>query len=237
MPAAGSPPEHVVVAPLLGRTGARLTVRDAASSVRLSLAVLPGLLYRITTPADSGLAPVAAVRAGDAEVRFRPTGGHGPDAVRIVLNRAVRWDLRLPAGAGETDLDLTDGRITRLDAGSSGLIDMSLPAPRGTVPVTVADAGTAIVAAPAAPLRITLPAGAGSADTPWATGTAVPAGPVPTGPVLAGPVLAGPVAAGSLLAGPVPAGSVLAEPGWQAATNRYAITFTGGVGRLTVNRP
>jgi hypothetical protein len=202
-----APTEHVIVAPLLGRSGAYLTVRDAASRVQLSLTTLPGLLYRITTPAGSGLAPAATVRDGHADLRFRPTGDDGDDDVRVVLNRDVRWDLRLVAGAGEQQLNLSDGRITRLDVGASGLVEATLPPPAGTVPMTLADGvGAAIITAPAAPVRIGLTGGASAIDTPWTIRAAVPAG------------------------------SVLAEPGWAGAPNRYAISFRGGVGHLTVRR-
>jgi hypothetical protein len=197
----------VIVAPLLGRSGAYLTVRDAASRVELILTTLPGQLYRITTPAGSGLTPAATVRDGHAEVRFRPTGEDGPDVVRVVLNRDVRWDLRLPAGAGEEQLDLTAGRITRLELGGSGLVEATLPPPRGTVPVTLSGGvGTAVVTAPAAPFRIGLAGGAGSVIAPWTVRAAVPPG------------------------------SVLAEPGWAATAHRYAISFRGGLGSLTVRR-
>lgn len=200
-------PDHVIVAPLLGRSGAHLTVRDAASQIRLSLATLPGLLYRISTPAGSGLAPVGTVRDGHADIRFRPTGGDGPDDVRVVLNRNVRWDLRLPAGAGEESLDLTAGRVTRVEAGNSGLVEARLPAPAGTVPVTLSGSvGSAIVSVPAAPLRIGLDRGAGAVVVPWTVAAAVPAG------------------------------SILTEAGWTAAPNRYAIRFRGSLGNLTVRR-
>ncbi|WP_308121134.1 hypothetical protein [Paractinoplanes bogorensis] len=121
--------------PLLGRTGASLTVSDAASRVRIVLANLPGLLYRITTPAGSGLTPVVTRRNGHVRAQLRPSGGDGPDEVRIVLNRAVRWDIRLPAGAGEQSLDLTRGRISRLLIGASGLIEVRLADPYGKVPL------------------------------------------------------------------------------------------------------
>jgi hypothetical protein len=209
IPSSGpSPHEHVVVAPLLGRSGAYLTLRDAASRVEVSAATLPGLLYRITTPAGSGLAPVAAVRDGRAEVRFRATGGDGPDDVRIVLNRDVRWSLAFPAGAGETDLDLAAGRLSRLSTGGSGLIEASLPAPVGTLPVSFGEGvGSAIVSVPPrVPARLDLAGGAGAVITPWALRTALPAG------------------------------SVLAEAGWAGATSRYAIRFGGGLGQLTVRR-
>src|SRR3954452_10104160 len=54
---ANRPPDHVAAGPLHGRTGASLTVRDAAARVEIRLTDLSGLLYRITTPPTSGLAP------------------------------------------------------------------------------------------------------------------------------------------------------------------------------------
>jgi hypothetical protein len=152
------PREHVVAGPLRGRTGAFLTVRDAASRVRLVLAAMPGQLYRISTPAGSGLAPRVTVRDGRILATLRPTGADGPDEVRIVLNRDVRWDIRLPAGAGEQQLDLRRGRFTRLELGASGLVELRLPAPVGTVPVTLTDdAGrVTLTTPPATPLRVEL---------------------------------------------------------------------------------
>lgn len=142
-------PDNVVAGALGGRTGAYLTVSDAASRVRIVLAGLPGLLYRISTPAGSGLAPRVTGRGGRISAALLPTGADGPDEVRIVLNREVRWDIRLPAGAGEQQLDLARGRITRLDLGASGLIELRLPYPTGTVPVTfLDDVGTVSVTAP-----------------------------------------------------------------------------------------
>ena len=125
----------MVSGPLLGRTGASLTVSDAASRVRIVLANLPGQLYRITTPAGSGLTPVVTRRNGQVRAALRPNGGDGPDEVRIVLNRAVRWDIRLPAGASEQSLDLSRGRISRLLVGASGLIELRLAEPYGKVPL------------------------------------------------------------------------------------------------------
>jgi hypothetical protein len=164
--------EHVVSGTLQGRTGAYLTVPYAASRVRIVTARLPGMLYRISTSAGSGLVPVVTGRDGRIRVALRPTGEDGPDEVRIVLNRAVRWDIRLPAGAGEQQLDLARGRVTRLDLGASGLIEMRLPRPSGTVPVTfLAGVGTAaITVSPGTRVRFDLAEPAGSATTPWAPG-------------------------------------------------------------------
>src|SRR5689334_16457852 len=79
-------PDHVAAGPLLDRTGASLTVADAASRVQVTMATLPGLLYRVSTPGDSGLEPHVTSENGNVRVRLAPTGGDGPDEVRIVLN-------------------------------------------------------------------------------------------------------------------------------------------------------
>ncbi|MEU4419760.1 hypothetical protein AB0F81_03990 [Actinoplanes sp. NPDC024001] len=201
-------PDRVLAGPLQGRTGAWLTLGDAASRVRVQLASLPGQLYRISTGPDSGVAPVVNRRGGRILVRLRGTGADGPDEVRIVLNRHVRWDIRLPAGAGEQQLNLRNGRVNRIDLGASGLAEVWLPDPAGTVPVTfTGGTGTAVLTADTtAPFKIRFTEGAGSVKTPWAAnnGTA--------------------------------AGTVLRERGYAHAANRYQIRSEGGVGQLILRR-
>jgi hypothetical protein len=198
-------PEHVAAGPLRGRTGAYLTVRDAASRVEIRLADLPGLLYRVSTPAEAGLAPQVSGPAGHPKVRLRPTGGDGQDTVTILLNRTVRWAIRVPAGAGEQHLDLRDGRLARIDLGAGGLVDVRLPPARRTVPVTLAGpVGSLVLAAPAGtPVRFRLAGGAGRVAVPW------------TGRWAAGP------------------GDTVTAPDWGAAADRYAVTARQPITTLT----
>jgi hypothetical protein len=188
-----------------GRTGAYLTLSDAAGRVDVRFADLPGLLYRVTTPYDGGLAPRVDGPPGHPRVRLRPTGGSGPETVAILLNRTVRWDIRLPGG-GEQRLDLRAGRLARVRLGGGGLVGLQLPAADRTVPITVAGSvGDFTLAAPArTALRLTLRGGAGRAAVPWAAGRA---------------------------AGP---GTSLTTPGWAGADDRYAVDVHGTVGALTV---
>jgi hypothetical protein len=197
---------HIVTAPLLGRTGGYLTVRDAASRVQVVMGTLPGQLYRIGTPAGSGLTPRVAGVDGRLVVSLLPAGGDGPDEVRIVLNREVRWQIRLPAGAGEQQLDLRRGRVARVELGASGLVELRLPAPDTVVPVTLGGpvGSVAVTAERATPLRVRLDAGAGVAETPWSGGTYVPPG------------------------------TVWQTAGWAAAPRSYAIWARSSVGTLTM---
>jgi hypothetical protein len=163
-----APSGQVLEAALHGRTGAYLTVRDAASRVLIRAADLPGLLYRIVTPPEAGLAAQVTGPAGHPSVRLHPTGGDGPDDLTILLNREVRWDIRVPAGGGEQRLDLRGSHPVRLQLGASGLIDLRLPEPVGTVPVTLSGpvGGVTLSAPRSAPLRLRLRAGAAWATLP-----------------------------------------------------------------------
>jgi hypothetical protein len=162
--------ERVVAGSRHGHTTGYLRLGDAASRVEVRLVPLADLLYRISTPAGSGLAPRVTGGPGRVRLALQPTGEDGPDTVLILLNRAVRWDLRLPAGAGEQHLDLSTGSVSRVDVGPSGLLDLALPAPRGTVPVILrGGVGTLTVTAPrGAPVRLRTPDGSLSgADPAW----------------------------------------------------------------------
>jgi len=205
--AADDPQRHELAGALHGRRGAFLILRNAASRVDVRLIDLPGLLYRISTPAGSGLAPAVTGTDRRVSLGLRPTGADGPDTVEILLNRGVRWTIRLPAGAGEQHLDLAGGRLDRLELGSgTGLVTMRLPPPRGTVPIIVAGGvgEVAVATPPGTPLRLRLRGGAGLVAVPW------------TGRSRAS------------------AGALLAPASWPEAVNRYAVNVASEVGSVTV---
>jgi hypothetical protein len=169
---------HVLSGVLHGRTAATLSLRDAASRVDIRLVTLSDQLYRISTPADSGLAPRVTGPPGGVRLALAPTGADGPDTVEILLNRAVRWDLRLPAGAGEQHLDLGAGTLRQMALGSgAGLVRIRLPRPVGPVPITVTGSvGDLVVSVPrATAVRLRLRGGAASVTLPGSA--AAPAGP------------------------------------------------------------
>ncbi|MEV4638902.1 hypothetical protein AB0J80_16265 [Actinoplanes sp. NPDC049548] len=207
VPPDDGPQPHVQAGALHGRTGAFLILRDAASRVEVRLADLPGLLYRVSTPADSGLSPQVTGAPGRVRVGLVPTGGDGPDTVEILLNRQVRWDIRLPAGAGEQHLDLADGRLRRLELGSgAGLVSMRLPAPSGSVPVALSGSvgELAVAVPPETAVKLRLRGGAGLVAVPWAG-----------------------------RAGAAP-GAVVAPDQWGTAADRYLLDVAAEVGTVTV---
>ncbi|GGK85312.1 hypothetical protein [Mangrovihabitans endophyticus] len=198
---------HLVEGGPAGQGDLRLTVRDAASRIVVRTADLPGLLYRVSSPPGAGLAPAVTADPDGLRLRLRPTGTNGPDTVTILLSSAVRWDLRLPAGAGEQELDLAGGRLRRIAIGAGGLITLRLPPPRGTVPVVLPDGAgdVAVTVPPATKTLIRLRGGAaGDVSTPWWSGDGRPAG------------------------------AVLAARGWTGADDRYAVDARAGLGSLSV---
>lgn len=196
---------HLLTGALHGGGGAVLTVSSAAARVNLRATDLPGLLYRISTPADSGLAPRVTGTRGVVRLGLRPTGDDGPDTVDILLNRTVRWQVRLTAGGGEQHLDLGLGRIGGVDLGAGvGLVRLRLPRPGGTVPVRFAGSvGSARIVTPhGVPVRLRVARGAASVLLPWTARA------------------------------DVPPGSVFTPPGWAAGGDRYQVQVHGDLGRL-----
>ena len=194
--------------PLDGRTGAYLTVASAAAEMDLRLVELTGLLYRITTPAGSGLAPRVTGSGGAVRLALAPTGDDGPDRVLILLNRHVRWHLRLTAGAGEQHLDLVDGRLAGVNlAGGAGSVSLRLPEPHGTVPIRLSGGvgEVRVGAPPGVPVRVRLRRGAMAVRLPWTAQV------------------------------PVPSGTVLMPAGWPAATHRYLLDLRGDVGTFDLS--
>jgi hypothetical protein len=140
-------------------------------------------------------------------VGLRPTGADGPDTVVILLNRDVRWDIRLPAGAGEHHLDLAAGQVRRLEIGSgTGLVNLRLPPPQGVVPIILAGGmGDVAVTVPArTSLRLRLRGGADLVAVPWA---------------------------GRARARP---GTMVTPAGWRQATDRYAVDVATEIGTVTL---
>jgi hypothetical protein len=193
---------------LNGRTGAHLTLGSAAAAVDLRLADLPGLLYRIRTPGDSGLTPRVTGRPGFVDLRLTPTGEDGADRVHILLNRDVVWQIRMNAGAGEQRLDLTGGRFSGIVlGGGAGLVRLRLPRPPGTTRIRLTGAvGALEVTVPSrVPVQVRLGGGATAVRVPWPSRA------------------------------PYRAGTVLTAPGWATAAGRYVIDSRTTLGALTVS--
>ena len=112
--------------------GAGFDLLDGAAKVTVRVADLGDSLYRISTPESGPVVPRAEDQDGRVRLRL---DGHA-EAVEVVLNAAVRWDLRVAGGADLSTIDLSAGRIGGVDlTGGASRIDLTLPRPDGTLMV------------------------------------------------------------------------------------------------------
>jgi hypothetical protein len=203
---------HVVSLASAGRGQAALEITAGTPVLDVSVARLPGILLRVSTP---GNAPVRPVLSGSAPIMLSLTGSnasswHGtPYAVSVVLSSSVRWSLDFAGGTQRTQADLRGGQVggIAVTAGSD-ILRITLPKPAGTLPFLLAGGVTEFqLSLPGGvPVRVTVGGGASyvSVDDQDLTGVA--------------------------------GGTVLTPPGWAGAASRFDIDATSGFSRLTVSR-
>jgi hypothetical protein len=182
---------------------------DGADAVVVRTADLGPDLYRISTPEDARVRPQVSVDGGIVHLHLAQRDGRGRADVQVLLNRDVRWRLDVQGGTGSLTADLREGEVVGVDVvGGSGAVALSLPSPRGTVPIRmVGGTSSWTVVHPAeVPVRVTASAGAGTVDVD-----------------------------GDRRSG-VAAGTIVATTGYPAAFDRYDLDAVGGVGTLVVRR-
>jgi hypothetical protein len=115
---------------------AQLDVVSGSTSVTVRIADLGPELARATTPDGSQVAPVVGVDGAVVRVSLASTGRSGPADLTVLLDRQVRWRVRLSGGSSSEVLDLRGGRVDGVDfTAGANRIELSLPQPRGAVPI------------------------------------------------------------------------------------------------------
>jgi hypothetical protein len=161
-----------VTGPADGRTEASFDLVDSATLVEVSAADLGDDLFRVSTAAGSGLTPAIEQDGGAVRLRLRSDGSGGSARVTIMLSSAVRWTLRMDGGAARSRLDLTGADLAALDLnGGASRIDLTLPEPRGPVPVRMTGGvDQFLVNLPdTTPVRVRVQSGAGRVTVGGAT--------------------------------------------------------------------
>ena len=200
---------HAIAGNLDGRSQAELDVVSGATTVDVSSGDLAGHLYEAMTPSNANGAPVATVDGDVVQVSLASTGQPGPAAVRIVLSSRVFWRIHLDGGATSESVHLAGAHLRELDFGAgSARIDATLPAPLGTVPVTMSGGASSfqLHLPDGVPAQVRFAGGAGSAIVDGTTRSGIAGG------------------------------TVLSALDWSGAANRYDIDNTAGVSALTLDR-
>ncbi|GAB3937662.1 hypothetical protein GCM10027614_16280 [Micromonospora vulcania] len=117
--------EQMLTAPLAGRRQATFVLADGLSSFELRVADLGEDLYRISSPAGSGLVARPELLGETVRLGLAPTGASGARAVRVLLSERVGWRLQLAGGVSSQVLDLTRARLLGVDlAGGSARTEL-----------------------------------------------------------------------------------------------------------------
>jgi hypothetical protein len=147
-------------------------------------------------------------RSGEKDVAVL-SASSGTTPVTVTLNQAVSWRLDFAGGTERTVADLRGGNVAAVTfTAGSDTIDLSLPKPRGMVPVRLAGG--------ASQFRLSMPGG------------------VPVRVTAAGG--AGEVSVDGASYSGVGGGSVFATGGWSAAAAGFDVDATAGAALLSVAR-
>ena len=206
--ATGAGADHTAVAPLDDRSEATFELVTGVTDADVRVADLGADLYRIGTPTDGGLLPRPEHRDGRVLLHLAASGRNGPNAVQVLLNERVTWQVVVTGGASGLTLDLAGARLAGVElTGGADRIDLRLPRPTGTLLVRMSGGVDRFtVRTPQdVPARVRVAAGAGSVrlhGEPTRTGVA--------------------------------AGEVLARSGWDGATDRLDLDLAAGAGTVVV---
>lgn len=201
--------DRVVAGPRDGREQATFVLLDATKSITVRTGDLGDRLFRVQTPDGGDRIPRVAVVGDEVKVGFADTGRGGVSVAEVQLNSAVRWNIRVLAGATEQVVDLTGGKVAGLElAGGATRIELTLPPPEGTTTVRMSGgvAQWTVHRGGDAPVRVRVGSGAGN------------------------------VTVDGVPHNGISGGTVLSPPGWDAAQNRIDIDAVAGMSSLVVDR-
>jgi hypothetical protein len=172
-PATSAPPaipvpvvanDHTISAPQNGLRTATFELASDVVSVSVRSAALGGDLFRISTPATSGMLPRATVKAGTVRLVLARVRAERKPAVTVTLSAGVRWSVRITGGVAAGALDLRGIPLAAVAlAGNATRIDLHAPRPRGTLPVRITGGINQfrLTTADAVPARVRARGGAG----------------------------------------------------------------------------
>ena len=191
IPGGSAPPPlpHTASLPTNGHSSATLQVISGTPALTIGVASLgvTGTLLRATTPPGSTAPQLRVVDGpdGNAVISLSATRA---SAITVTLNAAVNWQLNLASGTTRTVANLRGSQVTGISVTKgSDVIDLTLPRPRGSVPVRLAaGASQLLLSLPSGvPARVTAAAGAGEISLYGQNHTGVPGGSVFTTPTWA----------------------------------------------------
>jgi hypothetical protein len=208
-PAASTGDGRTASAPLTDSRDREFVLITGTSTVKVSSGDLGGRLFVATTPAGGTVEPSAALDETSVQLQLIPNGRQGPGLAEIRLSSRVRWHLRLSGGAVEHLVDMTAGRLSRIDInGGATRIELWLPATDGTTSVQMTGgANQFLLHAPeGVPVRVRARKGGSNVTIDAFDRSAIAPG------------------------------ALFTPPGWDGADDRYDVDAVAGFATLRVDR-
>ncbi len=171
-----------------GRSSATLEVVTGTPLLTVRVASLggtSGTLLRASTPAGAPSRVTLSWgdgrdRAGEKDIAVL-SASSGTTRITVTLNQAVSWRLDFAGGTERTVADLRGGNVAAVTfTAGSDTIDLSLPKPRGMVPVRLAGGASqfSLSVPGGVPIRVTAAGGAGEVSVDGASYSGVGGGSV-----------------------------------------------------------
>ncbi|MDR7276716.1 hypothetical protein [Catenuloplanes atrovinosus] len=207
-PAREERPALTASAPLDGREEASFALLTEVTILTVRSTALDGELFRISAPEGGGVRPNAVTSDGEVRLFLEETGDEDATAtVEVLLSDEVRWSVRLLAGVDEGTVDLSAAAVSEVTlAGGATSIDLSLPSPDGTLPISLTKGANRLtVRTPArVPARAAIRQGAGTVEIDGATRSGIAKG------------------------------EVFQSRDWRSATDRLDLDASAGLGTLRI---
>jgi len=199
---------HRMTAPLRTVRARVFEVTGASTVLHVRSADLGDRLFDVATIDRSAVPRVTETKKG-ARLELIRTGDAGTVGAEIQLNARVAWTLRLTGDSSDQSIDMGAGGVAGIElTGRADNVVWQLPAPKGTVRLSVTGPVGAFVVRtkPGTPVRFRLGAGAGTAIV------------------------------GDRTREKLKPGAVVSTPGWGAAGDRYEVTTSGTVTSVATGR-
>ncbi len=201
---------HLLAGGSTHRTTATLDVVSGTNSVVVSAGAPSGDLYRVHTPAHSGIRPLVTLDHGTVRVGQTADGkSEAVPTIDIQLARRVRWTVNLGGGATTETVNMKTGSLSNLSFGAGlSVASVRLPVPVGTFTLTLAGGATRLlVEAPSgAPAQVSVVGGSSQVTLDGASHSGVAGG------------------------------SIFTEPTWSSTKDRYAVDLVAGVADFELRR-
>ncbi|GAA4951346.1 hypothetical protein [Actinoplanes utahensis] len=117
---------------------ATFELADGTTELNVTIGATGDRWFQVSTPAGSGIRPRAVLEGGAVRLFVDKAGAAGSARVDVRLSPAVTWSVLMRGGVRTGIIDLTGGRVDRVDLlGGAAALDLRLPRQDGVVGISM----------------------------------------------------------------------------------------------------